>query len=693
MGPSSWRPSSWRPSSWRGAALLVAWLVASCEAGGPPPEPWEFRVQMDLQPGIEVADLRIDGVLANGATGVLARRELTLADDLFREPRWVATVAPGDVLPFVVAFDVVALDALGAVVLRDRRPRPPRSGVVEVRLLRSCLGVSCAGESACLGGRCVPLDCRRGDEASCPPPTCTEDSECAPASTPCETFSRCEAGLCLTRIDHSLCPIRERCDLALGCVSVPGFAAAPGEACRNSFQCESGACEGGICCDRACSACERCDAGTCVVRAGFSGPEPGPEVCDGLDDDCDGRIDEGVETSDVDDCGACGLRCASGESCNGKRCVVDAPCERYLGFPCAELEVTTRAAPYRIPAGFAQSVAFDGELLAVGAPLDDLPFAGIDAAPLEAPAPGADRSAGAAFVFRVDGDDIRIEAALRLPSDVLEDRSFTYHFGRHVALSGARLAVAGGLFPTVYLYVRDDAGTWSLDRTLPGREAVLSLAFSSTGDLVVLRLARVQVVRPDGSLRLDLAVPAGPVTLAVDGERLAVRTRNSLIAGTFATGLAPVEESLRFPGAVTFAGDWLLGLEASSLLSFREGAGGWVRERAIALPEGSTFAGPLAVTDDWIVLGAPNDRLTDAPGVGADTRLRAGTGTSGAVYLYPRADDGGPIDAPLYLRPLDDDAPRARFGEAVAVQDGTLFVTAPGDDSGVGLVRAFRLRP
>jgi Notch 1 len=72
-----------------------------------------------------------------------------------------------------------------------------------------------------------------------------------------------------------------------------------------------------------------CDRGACVLTAcdpGFGNldgdtangceapctPEnPGPEVCDGEDNDCDGEIDEGFDlTSDGEHCGECNLRCA-----------------------------------------------------------------------------------------------------------------------------------------------------------------------------------------------------------------------------------------------------------------------------------------------------------------------------------------------------------------------------------------------
>ncbi|MCA9608106.1 MAG: SUMF1/EgtB/PvdO family nonheme iron enzyme, partial [Myxococcales bacterium] len=66
------------------------------------------------------------------------------------------------------------------------------------------------------------------------------------------------------------------------------------------------------------------DAGTGRTDAGPTGTDAGPqdagpdgcvpgaaEVCNGLDDNCDGNVDEGIDTNtDLDNCGGCGMACA-----------------------------------------------------------------------------------------------------------------------------------------------------------------------------------------------------------------------------------------------------------------------------------------------------------------------------------------------------------------------------------------------
>ncbi len=67
---------------------------------------------------------------------------------------------------------------------------------------------------------------------------------------------------------------------------------------------------------------QRCEDGTlrCAPNQTASA-----ELCDGLDNDCDGQLDEDFDlTRDSNHCGACGTRCDAGTSCASSRCAESA---------------------------------------------------------------------------------------------------------------------------------------------------------------------------------------------------------------------------------------------------------------------------------------------------------------------------------------------------------------------------------
>ncbi len=108
-------------------------------------------------------------------------------------------------------------------------------------------------------------------------------------TNPCPSGQRCYEGFCLpdTRDAGMDARVGPACDEAEQCYEADGG--------RGMGVCQAG-CRG--------------DGGMCVDQV-----LPSPEVCNGLDDDCDGTPDEDFDFTTEAQCGTCGLECTANQTC------------------------------------------------------------------------------------------------------------------------------------------------------------------------------------------------------------------------------------------------------------------------------------------------------------------------------------------------------------------------------------------
>ncbi|MCA9538345.1 MAG: putative metal-binding motif-containing protein [Myxococcales bacterium] len=175
-------------------------------------------------------------------------------------------------------------------------------------------------EAQCANGRCLRGPCDEGWHDADGDPGTGCEYLCAPTRGGVEACDQVDND-CDGRTDEGL-DRPEVCDNADN--DCDGTADEGFDLLSDASNC--GAC--GAVCDLP-AARARCDAGRCSVaecNAGFydldgrgdNGCEyacqftrEGIEVCDGIDNDCDGRVDDGIDTSaDVNNCGRCGNICA-----------------------------------------------------------------------------------------------------------------------------------------------------------------------------------------------------------------------------------------------------------------------------------------------------------------------------------------------------------------------------------------------
>ena len=178
----------------------------------------------------------------------------------------------------------------------------------------------CAATELCVSGACVT-----------PPTTVT----CA-ADADCPSGGRCDGGTCVAACVAEVCNgLDDDCDGSVdeGC----GGTCASDADCASGEACVSGSCRAATSCasDADCAPSEVCVSGTCASSCSA-------EVCgNGLDDDCDGFVDEGCSArtcrSDGD--------CARGEVCSGGVCTVSSACASDADCAPSEACVSGTCAP------------------------------------------------------------------------------------------------------------------------------------------------------------------------------------------------------------------------------------------------------------------------------------------------------------------------------------------------------------
>ncbi|MCC6564003.1 hypothetical protein IT087_03860 [Candidatus Uhrbacteria bacterium] len=184
------------------------------------------------------------------------------------------------------------------------------------------------------------------------PPGCTADAECNDG-VDCTTDSCVtSSGNCRHVVTPALCDPGESCNPATGCEM--------GSACATSADCED---------TDACTTMERCDPAarvcTFVPLDGDGDGDPprvcgggdcddslpginsgAAEVCDNMDNNCDGDVDEGFDLmTDDANCGACGRTCRDGLSCSTGLCQCDDTSLTRCGSASAPYCVDTDTTP------------------------------------------------------------------------------------------------------------------------------------------------------------------------------------------------------------------------------------------------------------------------------------------------------------------------------------------------------------
>ena len=207
-------------------------------------------------------------------------------------------------------------------------------------------GTTCPAGASCVSGNCA---CPNGTTScgnNCVD-TSSDPNNCGTCGNACPTGSTCQAGSCVAA---SQCQSDFDCPAGFHCSSgicVANQCVSDGAACQLGDG-STGVCSHGICvalggctpgmsqpCTVGLGVCGRTGTITCQADGTWSScsatpGDPSPEICNGLDDDCDGvidNVDPGLLANDVNNCGACGNVCIAPNGtagCVNGTCVVAA---------------------------------------------------------------------------------------------------------------------------------------------------------------------------------------------------------------------------------------------------------------------------------------------------------------------------------------------------------------------------------
>jgi hypothetical protein len=311
--------------------------------------------------------------------------------------------------------------------------------------------------------------------------------------------------------------------------------------------------------------------------------------------------------------------------------------------------------------GFGSSVAIEGDTLVVGACLDDI-------------GTSTESNQGSVYIFTRNGTVWTEQQKL-----IASDASLNDWFGYSIAISNNTVVVGayndsiGTIFNnqgSAYIFVRSNS-LWTERAKLIAKDGSINDHFGNS-----VAIEGETVIVGAFEAKNGTGFTHGAVYIYLRNNTSWIQSQKLTAVDAYEAGYENFGKSVAISGGTIAIGAWGDNSQQGSAYIFVRNSGTWEKQQKLVASDGDRydyFGGSVDIDGDTLIVGAPWDNI------GLYDR-------SGSAYVYKRQ---GTIWSEQAKFPPPENGIDTHFGEAVAISGGTMIISAPGNNAGLGAAYIF----